>query len=117
MDHLVRSFLVLQIVLFEAHLLERIKGSVVFSSWQMRVLRIGVFVCMLLCLFAKANMIPDVLGMTMVLLQFTMIETIKAKDYVIPGKTDAFSYCVLFISLIFFISIVLYKALCGCMSG
>lgn len=116
MDNLFRTFLVLQIALFEVHLLERIKGSVDFSSWQMRMLRIGAFACMLLCLFAKADMIPAVLGMTMVVLQFTMIKTTKAKDYVVTEKTSVFCYCVLSISLIFFMSIALYKALCGCTS-
>lgn len=68
MESILRSFLVLQLAIFFGIYFKRIKYHSGFSSHPMRLLRLGVFICMLLILFIDTDLLPASLGMSMALL-------------------------------------------------
>lgn len=74
MEHILRSFLVLQLTLFFGIYFGRIKCHAEFSSFLMRLLRSGVFLCMLLILFIDTDLLPAALGMSMALLNAIIVK-------------------------------------------
>ena len=61
MEHVLRPFLVMQFALLIGIYFERIKCHAGFSSFPMRLLRLGAFVCMLLILFIDVEFLSAIL--------------------------------------------------------
>ena len=75
MEHVLRPFLVMQFALLIGIYFERIKCHAGFSSFPMRLLRLGVFICMLLILFIDTDLLPASLGMSMALLNIIIVSS------------------------------------------
>ena len=113
MEHILRSFLVLQLVLFFGIYFERIKCHAEFSSLLMRLLRSGVFLCMLLILFIAIDLLPAALGMSMALLNIMIVKGRKMECVMSENdvRNKAFLNMVCGLSFIFFVLFVLCRIL------
>ena len=113
MENVLRSFLVMQFALLIGIYFERIKCHAGFSSFPMRLLRLGAFVCMLLILFIDVKFFPAILGMSMTLLNAIIIQGRKIECGM--GENDvrnkAFLNMICGLSLIFFVMFVLCRIL------
>ena len=109
MESMLRSFLVLQLTLFFGIYFERIKCHPGFSSYPMRLLRLGVFICMLLILFIDTDLLPASLGMSMALLNIIIVKGRKMECVMSENdvRNKAFLNMVCGLSLIFFVLFVL----------
>mgnify|MGYP003296695932 CR=1 FL=1 len=72
MDNILRSLLVLQVVLLASDLLPRFDWKIVSFSIDL-LIRIGIFIGIVLILFVDVTILPFVIGMTMVMLNFLQI--------------------------------------------
>ena len=72
MDNILRSLFVLQVALLARDLLPRFDWKIVSFSIDL-LIRIGIFICIILILFVDATKLPFVIGMTMVMLNFSQI--------------------------------------------
>ena len=113
MESMLRSFLVLQLTLFFGIYFGRIKCHPGFSSYPMRLLRLGVFICMVLILFIDTDLFPASLGMSMALLNIIIVkgrrmECVMSENDV---RNKAFFNMICGLSLIFFVLFVLCRIL------
>ena len=113
MEHVLRSFLVMQFTLLIGIYFERIKCHAGFSSFPMRLLRLGALVCMLLILFIDVEFLPAILGVSMTLLNVIIIQGRKMECGM--GENDvrnkAFLNMICGLSFIFFVMFVLCRIL------
>ena len=113
MESMLRSFLVLQLTLFFGIYFGRIKCHPGFSSYPMRLLRLGAFVCMLLILFIDVEFLPAILGVSMTLLNVIIIQGRKMECGM--GENDVrnrlFLNMICGLSFIFFVMFVLCRIL------
>lgn len=105
MDGIFRAMLVLQIVLLESILLGQAKRNMLPSSGVMRLLKIGAFTCMLLCLFIQENMLPVALGMAITILHLILIRVQDTSLATLSENRSVYVFChwVSIVSLIFFV--------------
>ena len=110
---MLRSFLVMQFILFIGIYFDKIKCHPGFSSFPMRLLRLGAFGCMLLILFIDVELLPAVLGVSMTLLNATIIQGRKMEcgmgENDVCNKVSLNMICGL--SFIFFVVFVLCRIL------
>ena len=113
MESMLRSFLVLQLTLFFGFYFERIKCHAEFSSFLMRLLRSGVFLCMLLILFIDTDLLPAAFGMSMALLNIIIVKGRKMECVMSENdvRNKAFLNLVCGLSFIFFVLFVLCRIL------
>ena len=111
MEHILRSFLVLQLVLFFGIYFERIKFHAGFSSFIMRLLRSGVFICMLLILFIDVDLLPASLGMSMSLLNIIIVKGRKMEHVITEQfvRNEVFLNMMFVLSFIFFVMFMIVK--------
>ena len=109
MESMLRSFLVLQLTLFFGIYFGRIKCHPGFSSYPMRLLRLGVFICMVLILFIDTDLLPASLGMSMALLNIIIVKGRKMECVMSENdvRNKAFLNMICGLSLIFFVLFVL----------
>ena len=113
MEHILRSFLVLQLVLLFGIYFERIKCHAGFSSFPMRLLRLGAFICMLLILFIDADLLPTTLGMSMALLNAIIVKGRRMERVTTEGdmRNEVFLNMMFGLSFIFFLMFMLRRIL------
>ena len=109
MESMLRSFLVLQLTLFFGIYFGRIKCHPEFSSFLMRLLRLGVFICMLLILFIDTDLLPASLGMSMALLNIIIVKGRKMECVMSENdvRNKAFLNMVCGLSFILFLMFLL----------
>ena len=113
MESMLRSFLVLQLTLFCGIYFGRIKCHPEFSSFLMRLLRLGVFICMLLILFIDTDLLPASLGMSMALLNAIIVKGRRMERVTTEGdmRNEVFLNMMFGLSFIFFLMFMLRRIL------